>query len=342
MIKVTVIIVNWNKKNLLNNCLTSLENQMFKDFDILVVDNGSTDGSIQLLRENYPTVNLIELGKNTGFCHANNIGIQNAKSEYIALLNNDTEVDKNWLNELVEVLDKNEKYSFASSKMICLNDKSKIDRVADSFTTCCFMFGLGAGDDAENEYTKPFEILGVCGGAAFFRKKVFDKIGGFDERYFAYLEDLDLNLRMLHAGFKGIYVPTAKVYHLGGGTSDGMRNPMVIRNTVRNLWFTLSKNIPISVGFKIAPRVLIYHFYWMIKFKCFWRYVFAWLGYVVQEPRVYPDRFRIMRGSVLSSKDFYQILLREDTRVFDYLNRQSLKTTGKEMGKFWRWLFHQN
>ena len=342
MSKVSVIIVNWNRKELLQACLSSLARQSLTDFEIIVVDNGSTDGSNEMLRKNFPNVILVELGKNTGFCRANNIGIELAKSEYVALLNNDTEVDENWLGELVKTLDEKKEYSFASSKMICMNDKGKIDRVADSFTTCCFMFGLGAGDDAETEYLQPFEIFGVCGGAAFFRKDVFEKIGGFDERYFAYLEDLDLNLRMAHAGFKGIYVPSAKVYHLGGGTSDGMKNPNVIKNTVRNLWFSLSKNIPVSVGIKIAPRVLIYHFYWMIKFKCFWRYILAWLIYVVQEPRVYPDRFRIMRDSVLSSKDFYKLLLREDARVFDYLNRQSLKNTGKEMGKFWRWLFHKN
>lgn len=339
--QVSVIIVNWNRKKLLNACLESLIAQSFKNFEIIVVDNGSTDGSNEMIREKFRQVKLIELGKNTGFCYANNVGIKEAKSKYIALLNNDTEVEADWLSELMKTLDSNSKYSFASSKMICMNDKTKIDRVADSFTTSCFMFGLGSDDNAAKEYLNSFEIFGVCGGAAFFRREVFDKVGYFDERYFAYLEDLDLNLRMAHAGFKGIYVPKAIVYHLGGGTSDGMRNPKVIRNTVRNLWFTLSKNIPISVGFKIAPRVLMYHFYWMIKFKCFWRYIFAWLSYVVQEPRVYPDRFRIMRNSVLSSDDFYKMLLREDKRVFEYLNRQSVKNTGKEMGKFWRWVFHQ-
>jgi len=338
--KISVIIVNWNRKDLLLECLNSLAAQTFNDYEIIIVDNGSSDGSNEMIREEFPQLRLIELGKNTGFCFANNVGIKEANGEYIALLNNDTEVDIDWLAELSKVLDSNPKYSFASSKMICMNDKTKIDRVADSFTTSCFMFGLVSGENAAKEYIEPFEIFGVCGGAAFYRREIFDTVGYFDERYFAYLEDLDLNLRIAHAGFKGIYVPKAIVYHLGGGTSDGMSNPKVIRNTVRNLWFTISKNIPVSVGFRIVPRVLIFHFYWMIKFKCFWKYIFTWLGYIVQEPRVYPDRFRIMRNSVLSSEDFYKILLREDKRVFEYLNRQSIKNRGKELGKFWHWLFH--
>jgi len=124
--QISVIIVNWNRKELLNACLDSLVAQSFKNFEIIVVDNGSTDGSNEMIREKFRQVRLIELGKNTGFCYANNVGIKESKSKYIALLNNDTEVEADWLSELVETLDSNSKYSFASSKMICMNDKTKI------------------------------------------------------------------------------------------------------------------------------------------------------------------------------------------------------------------------
>jgi len=336
---VSVVIVNWNGKDFLRSCLESLNNQTFKDFEVIVVDNGSEDGSLEMLESDFPDVKSIGLGKNSGFCYANNLGIRKARGKYVALLNNDTKADKLWLESLVRFLDSRPEYSFASSKMICMNEPDKIDRIADSFASCGFMFGLGSGLGKEKYYKESFEIFGVCGGAAFFRNEVFEKVGAFDERYFAYLEDLDLNWRMQHAGLKGVYVPDAVVYHFGGGTSSGINNPWVIRKTVRNLWFTLSKNIPLVTGFRIAPKIILYHLYWMIKFGCVWQYILGWLSYVVQEPRFYPDRFKILRNSVLSNKKIKVLLDKQDNIVFNYLEACSVETSGKTLGKFWRWMF---
>ncbi len=340
MPEVSVIIVNWNGRELLRPCLVSLAEQSYADFEVIVVDNGSTDGSVTMLHEEFPDVNVIELATNTGFCHANNVGIKVARGAYVALLNNDTKVDPGWLFALTSALADKPCYSFASSRMISMKNPGKIDRVADSFTSAGFMFGLGSGEDEKGSYEAPFEIFGVCGGAAFFRREVFHTVGLFDERFFAYLEDLDLNWRMAHAGLKGIYIPAAVVFHLGGGTSQGMHNPRVIRRTIRNLWFTMVKNIPIAVGFRMAPRVIAYHIYWALKFRCVGQYVLAWLSYVVQEPRMYRDRFRILGDSVLAAKDIREMLVREDRRVFAYLDRRARASRGRGLGWFWRWMFH--
>jgi len=336
---VSIVIVNWNGKDFLRSCLKSLNNQVFKDFEVIIVDNGSTDGSLEMLESSFSEVKLIKLGKNTGFCYANNVGIEKATGKYIALLNNDTETDKCWLESLVRFFEKFPEYSFASSKMICMNEPDKIDRIADSFSSCGFMFGIGSGLDSKKYYTEGSEIFGVCGGAAFFRNEVFEKVGMFDERYFAYLEDLDLNWRMQHAGLKGVYIPEAIVYHFGGGTSNGLKNPWVIRRTVRNLWFTFSKNLPLITAFKIAPKIFLYHLYWMIKFRCVWQYILGWLSYIIQEPRFYPDRFKILKNSVLKNKDIKLLLEKQDKFVFEYLEACSLENSGKKLGKFWRWMF---
>jgi GT2 family glycosyltransferase len=144
---------------------------------------------------------------------------------------------------------------------------------------------------------------------------------------------------MAHAGLKGIYVPGAVVHHVGGGTSAGQKNPWVLRRTVRNLWLTMSKNVPFWVGWWMAPRIVLYHFYWMLKFRCVWSYVVGWCTYVAQEPRVYGDRMRILRNSKLSRQQTRELLTREDQRVFAYLNRCAIAARGKPLGRFWRWMF---
>jgi GT2 family glycosyltransferase len=338
-ITVSVVIVNWNGKELLRACLESLRQQTLSDVEIIVVDNGSDDGSQAMLEEEFPHVTLYALERNTGFCHANNVGIRTAQGSYIALLNNDTVAAPNWLETLVAALEQRPGYSFASSCMLQMDDPARIDRVADSFCSCGFMFGLGNGERAAEVYREPFEIFGVCGGAAFFRREVFETIGLLDERYFAYLEDLDLNWRMAHAGLKGVYVPEAVVHHVGGGTSAGQRNPWVLRRTVRNVWLTMSKNVPFRVGWWMAPRIVLYHLYWMLKFRCVWSYVVGWCIYVVQEPRVYRDRMRILGGSKLSARQTRELLAREDRRVFEYLDRCARTHRGRPLGRFWRWMF---
>jgi GT2 family glycosyltransferase len=336
---VSVIIANWNGRELLRACLDSLTRQTLSDIEVLVVDNGSTDSSQDMVKAEFPGAILIALERNTGFCHANNVGIKAAQGEYIALLNNDTLVAPNWLEKLVDTLSARPAYSFASSCMLMMSDPGRIDRVADSFCSCGFMFGLGSGERAVEVYREPFEVFGVCGGAAFFRREVFDAVGLLDERYFAYLEDLDFSWRMAHAGLKGIYVPDALVHHVGGGTSAGQKNPWVLRRTVRNLWLTMSKNVPFLVGWWMAPRIVLYHLYWALRSRCVWSYIAGWLTYVVQEPRVYGDRMRILRSSKLSSREVKGLLIREDQRVFEYLNRCAIASRGEPLGRFWCWMF---
>lgn len=335
---VDIIIVTWNGRDFLEPCLDAVKQLSYPDYSVIVVDNGSTDGTVELLKQAYPNVQCIELDKNTGFCHANNVGIAAAKGDYVALLNNDTKVSSSWLSALVNALEDRPDYGFASSAMRQMNAPNTIDRVADAFSTAGFMWALGANETAET-YPQPMDIFAASAGAALYRKAALDTVGTFDERYFAYVEDIDLSWRLQHAGFRGIYLPNAIVYHYGSGTSQGRKNPWVVRQTVRNLWLTMSKNIPVMTGMRMAPRIFIYHLYWMFRFRCVWSYMRGWFSYIIREPMVYKDRWRIMKNSSLSAKETYRMLIEEDKKIFAHIRRRSLAEGRGEPRKLWRWLF---
>ncbi len=335
---VDIIIVTWNGRDFLETCLESLKQLRYPDYTIVVVDNGSTDGTGELLRQAYPYVQHIELEKNTGFCHANNVGISASKGTYVALLNNDTRVTSGWLSALVNALEDRPDYGFASSSMRQMKMPKTIDRVADAFSTAGFMWALGAHECIEN-YTRPMDIFAASAGAVLYRRSALDCAGTFDERYFAYIEDIDLSWRLQHAGYRGIYAPDAVVYHYGSGTSRGLKNPWVVRQTVRNLWLTMSKNIPVVTGIKMAPRILLYHLYWMFRFRCVIPYIRGWLSYIIREPMVYGDRWRILKNSKLSAHEIYRLLVQEDKKIFTHIRRRSYAEGRGEPRRLWRWLF---
>lgn len=243
--KVTIIIPNWNGKHFLKTSLNSLKGQTFKDFEIIVVDNGSTDGSIEFLQDNYPEVRIIRFSENRGFSAAVNAGIKEAKGEYIALLNNDAEVDPKWLEELVYALERYPEVGFCASKMVNYFNRSIIDTAGDGFSRYGIAFKRGSGKPDGPEYNKEEYVFGACGGAAIYRREVFDKIGLFDEDFFAYLEDVDLSFRAQLRGFKCLYVPTAIVYHMMGGTSGGKSYSVKrMAGKVANKLFVLIKDMP--------------------------------------------------------------------------------------------------
>lgn len=213
-IMASVIIVNWNGKELLKECLSSLKNQTYKNFEVIVVDNGSTDGSGELLRsEYYGFVKLISLEKNTGFGKGNNIGIKHSKGSYILLLNNDCVVDKLWIAELIRVAKSDPMIGMCASKILSYYDKNVIDNTGHLI----YMDGLNRGrgrleiDSGQYDFKKDVFFPSAC--AALYRREIFDEIGGFDEDFFAYGDDAELGIRARLRGWKCIFVPTAIAYH---------------------------------------------------------------------------------------------------------------------------------
>ena len=241
--KVTIVIPNYNGKHFMEPCLSSLSEQTYKDFHILVVDNASSDGSIEYMEENYPDIELIKLQKNCGFSKAVNIGIQHSRTPYVILLNNDTTVDTRYVEEMVKAIEKSPKIFSVSSKMIQMYHPELIDSAGDLYTLLGWGVCRGCGRPISN-YTKYDEIFTACAGAAIYRRSVFDDIGYFDENHFAYLEDIDIGYRARIYGYYNMYCPTALVYHVGSGTSGSKYNSFKVKLAARNNLYLNYKNMP--------------------------------------------------------------------------------------------------
>lgn len=241
--KVTIVIPNYNGKHFMEPCLSSLSKQTYKNFHILVVDNASSDGSIEYMEENYPDIELIKLQKNFGFSKAVNIGIQHSRTPYVILLNNDTTVDTRYVEEMVKAIEKSPKIFSVSSKMIQMYHPELIDSAGDLYTLLGWGVCRGCGRPVSN-YQKYDEIFTACAGAAIYRRSVFDEIGYFDENHFAYLEDIDIGYRARIYGYYNMYCPTALVYHVGSGTSGSKYNSFKVKLAARNNLYLNYKNMP--------------------------------------------------------------------------------------------------
>lgn len=225
-------------------CLESLKNQTSKDFQILVVDNHSTDGTIEYMKEAYPEIELIALEKNYGFSAAVNVGIRRAKTPYIILLNNDTTVDEHYVEEMVRAIEASPRIFSVSSKMIQMYKPALIDSAGDIYTI--LGWGVRRGNNVSvRRYTRSDSVFSACAGAAIYKRSVFEKIGYFDELHFAYLEDIDICFRARIHGYKNRYCPTAHVWHVGSGTSGSAHNPFKVKLSARNNIWLLYKNMPL-------------------------------------------------------------------------------------------------
>lgn len=239
---ISIIIPNYNGRNYISACLDSLFKQSLIPFEIIVVDNASKDESLKIV-ERYKDVRLIKLDKNYGFSKAVNKGIKAAKGDYVVLLNNDTEVDKDWLLELVNCIEKDDKIFSCSSKMLRYHERDKIDDAGDEYNILGWAYKRGDGASIE-KYNSNEPVFSSCAGAAIYRKKVFEEIGYFDENFFAYMEDVDVSYRAKIKGYKNVYCSRAIVYHIGSATSGSKYNSFKVRLAARNNIYVVYKNMP--------------------------------------------------------------------------------------------------
>lgn len=257
---VSVIIVNWNGEKLLPGSLAALKNQAYSNFEVIVVDNGSTDNSIKMLEEKYPGfVKIIKNNKNLGFAEGNNIGIRSSQGEFIATLNNDAEPDAGWLEELINTVGINEKIGMCASKIHSFYNRDIIDSVGVNI----YWDGMSRGRGRLRKDSGQFDsadVLIPSACAALYRKKMLDDIGIFDKDFFAYCEDTDLGLRGRLAGWECALAPKAVVYHRYSSTTGKyslFKAFMVERN---HLWVAL-KVFPI--GLLIAlPFFTVFRLLW--------------------------------------------------------------------------------
>ncbi|GAB4237153.1 MAG: glycosyltransferase family 2 protein [Acidobacteriota bacterium] len=209
--EITVVIPTWNRWELLQNCLDSLLDQT-RVPRILVVDNGSTDGTRENLRNYYPPVQVLGLTRNLGFARAVNLGLQRVRTAYVALLNNDTVADREWVAAGLDALHSCPEYGFFASRMLMLQDPSRLDSAGDVYGPTGLPLKRGNGEPADR-YREREEVLGASAGAAFYRRELFQRVGGFDEDFHIYLEDVEWSLRARLFGYRCLYLPDAVVYH---------------------------------------------------------------------------------------------------------------------------------
>jgi len=219
---ISIIIVNYNRKDLLKHCLDSVRAQSFRDIEIIAVDNASTDGSAEMITTHYPEAKLIKNTVNLLFCEAQNQGIEMSKGDFVLCLNSDCALDKDYLAKAVNAAEINENIGMVSGKILRM-DKKIIDSTGLFLGRNRKAVERGYNKEDKGQYEKPGYIFGVSGAAAFFRKKMLldtkDEYGYFDERFGMYYEDLDLCWRAKKKGWKAYYAPKAIVYHVRGGTA---------------------------------------------------------------------------------------------------------------------------
>jgi GT2 family glycosyltransferase len=211
--RVTVVIPNWNGLRHLPECLEALAAQSFTDFDVILVDNASSDAGVAWVLEYHPWVRIVQRPDNGGFSRAVNAGIMASRGEYVALLNNDTVVDAGWLGELVGALDDHRPYDFAASKMILFHEPDRLNAAGDVYVLGRFAGRNRGFGEPVSRFDTMERVLGACAGAALYRRSLFREVGLFDEDFFLMSEDTDFNLRCLIAGKRCVYVPKARVRH---------------------------------------------------------------------------------------------------------------------------------
>lgn len=256
MDKVSVIVVNWNGKRLLSECLDGLRRQIYRRFSVILVDNGSSDGSVDFIHRYYPEVRTIALSKNVGFSAANNYALKSIQGEYVALLNNDAVPDRLWIKHLVKALESHPEAGFAASKMLFCDNPDVIDRAGDAYTRAATGLLRGRGE-RERNFGKTEWIFGACAGAALYRTQMLNDIGLFDEDFFLLYEDVDLSFRAQLKGYKCVYVPEAIVYHKASG-SIVYDSPTSVYYSHRNLEWVYIKNMPSKLIFKTIWLHIIY------------------------------------------------------------------------------------
>ncbi|MFO0753894.1 MAG: glycosyltransferase family 2 protein [Thermodesulfovibrionales bacterium] len=315
MPKVSIIIVNFNGERVIRECLAALASQSFRDFEIIIVDNGSADCSIAevegFLKRSGAALRamLITLPENRGFTGGNIEGLHHCSGEYIALLNNDTEVKERWLEELVTAMDSHPEAGICASKMIA-HGTGRIDSAGDLFSTTLKGFKRGEGEPVER-FCEGEYVFGACAGAALYRRKMLEEVGFLDEDFFLIQEDTDLNLRAQWAGWRTVYVPSAVVSHKVRA-SIGAMSDTAVYYSLRNSELVRIKNIPAGVFLRCLPAFIVGSIaelvYFSLKHRRPGLYVKAKRDALLLLPRMLRKRAEIMRKRKVTGGFLYSLM----------------------------------
>jgi GT2 family glycosyltransferase len=251
---VCCVIPNWNGKDSIGACITSLQAQS-RPCNIIVVENGSIDGSVEYLEQNFPNVVLLKQPKNLGFAEGVNVGIRYALRQgasSVALINNDAIADKAWLKSLLEALETHSEVGIVTCKLVDSRN-THMDSTGDMYTSWGLPYPRGRGEPVSTIYDKQNFVFGASGGASLYKTDMLRQVGLFDKDFFAYYEDVDISFRAQLAGWKVYFEPSAIAYHQIGATSSKIKG-FTTYQTLKNLPWLMWKNVPLSLLPTVLPR----------------------------------------------------------------------------------------
>jgi hypothetical protein len=254
----SIVVLNYNGKSFLHDCLAALRRQTYPTYEVIVVDNASMDGSAEYVSIHFPEVRLIRAERNLGFAAGNNLGIRAARGEFVALLNNDTQAHPEWLSELIKGMQSVPEVGMCASKMLFMHNPTYINSAGICLNVAGFAWDQWGGKLDDPHTQNSAEVFGACAGAALYRRAMLERLGGFDEDFFIYLEDVDLAWRARWLGWRCLYVPTARVLHFHSGTM-GEGSPQKQYLLGRNKVWLLFKNVPLAAWWSL-PVILAYDF----------------------------------------------------------------------------------
>jgi GT2 family glycosyltransferase len=255
--QLTVAVLSYDGRHLLEVILPSIARQTFRDFEVVVVDNGSCDDTVSWLREQWPAVELISLQQNIGVTAALNVCARAGRAPLVGLFNNDLELEPECLGELVSALREHPEAGWAGTKLLDFEQRDVLDGAGDVFTWAATGGRRGHGQPDRGQFDRPRTIFGACGGAAVYRRTALEQVGAFDEDFFAFYEDVDWNLRAQLAGFSCRFVPSAVAYHMGSATIGKGLSDFTRYHLWRNTLWIIAKDIPTAALLRHAPQLIL-------------------------------------------------------------------------------------
>lgn len=325
--KVSAVIVNYDGKPYVDKCVHSIFESGYTDLEVIVVDNGSVDGSVEYLREKYAAygerLKVLALDKNYGPSYARNEGAKLVEGKYIGFLDNDTEVEKNWAEAAVAEFEKDEKIGIIQCKLILSKEREKLDYVGEYIGQNGFLVQRAQTAEVDHgQYDQKVEILAAKSAGMFIRKDAFEKIHGFDPDYFIYVEETDLGWRSWLAGYKAVFIPGSVVYHEFGTSTiilgKSKNNYNAKFHGCKNYILTLSKNLEMKNVFKILP---LHIFLWIGlgwfalltkgDYRSFW-WIHKAVGWnILNIGKNMEKRRQIQSARVISDDDLFKVVMRK-------------------------------
>lgn len=337
---ISVIVPSWHRPDLLQQCLSHLAQQTIgpETYEIIVVEN-EAQPEIMAAVQLPANARVVALAENLGTTGSINRALQQSSSRYVLLLNNDVELAPRFAELLLELLENNPALGFGTGKLLNARRRDTLDGAGDALLCGGGSYRLGHDDLDHGQFDQPAGVIAGCGAATLFRRSVLDEIGGLDEDFFAYLDDIDLALRAQLAGYQGIYTPEAVAWHLGSATLGEMFHPRIAELLTRNQLFLLMKNYPASVLWHLLGHIALFQMLWLalvIRHGRLWAYLRGLAGALLRTPRMLAKRRRIIRARRISSAQFMTLLCDSERQIFQWQAALPAKARSRLLTAYFR------